>query len=142
MPCSLRVSTNCRWIETEFEEETEAAEDVAFVQVPETREYSVADLEDRVLEDPDNPDTHRALGEALLASGEASRGQEELELALGAYENRDDWDHASDLVSELIRLDPNGVRYHQKRVELAYRGGDRGRLLDDITSSWPMPSCG
>jgi tetratricopeptide (TPR) repeat protein len=114
----------------ELEDEGEADDDMAFIQVPETREYSVADLEDRVLEDPDNPDTHRALGEALLASGESSRGQEELELALGAYENRDDWDHASDLVNELIRLDPNGVRYHQKRVELAYRGGDRGRLLD------------
>jgi tetratricopeptide (TPR) repeat protein len=33
-------------------------------------------------------------------------------------------------VNELIRLDPSGVRYHQKRVELAFRGGDRTRLLD------------
>jgi hypothetical protein len=51
------------------------------------------------------------------------------ELALSAYENREDWDHASDLVTELIRLDPSGVRYHRS-VELAFRGGDRTRLLD------------
>ncbi len=115
-------------------EDVEAAEEaeaeVAFLEIPEARQLTVAELEDRVLEDPDNPDTHRALGEALLAAGESLRGQEELELALSAYENLEDWDHASDLVNELIRLDPSGVRYHQKRVELAFRGGDRTRLLD------------
>ncbi|HEU5153869.1 MAG TPA: tetratricopeptide repeat protein, partial [Gemmatimonadales bacterium] len=108
----------------------EAGSEVDFIEVPETRELTVAELEDQVLEDPDNPDTHRALGEALLAAGEFPRGQEELELALSSYEYREDWDHASDLVNELIRLDPSGVRYHQKRVELAFRGGDRSRLLD------------
>jgi len=108
----------------------ETGSEVDFLEVPEARQLTVDELEDQVLEDPDNPDTHRALGEALLAAGESSRGQEELELALSAYENREDWDHASDLVSELIRLDPSGVRYHQKRVELAFRGGDRTRLLD------------
>jgi tetratricopeptide (TPR) repeat protein len=106
------------------------ASEVTFIQVTGTNEPSVGELEDRVLEDPDSPEPHRALGEALLASGEAQRGQEELELALAAYENREDWDRASDLVNELILLDPNGVRYHQKRVELAFRGGDRGRLLE------------
>jgi tetratricopeptide (TPR) repeat protein len=110
--------------EPEPEAEVEAAVPVAEIYQP-----TVADLEDRVLEDPDSPEPHRALGEALLAEGEAMRGQEELELALSAYENREDWDHASSLVNELIRLDPNGVRYHQKRVELAFRGGDRARLL-------------
>jgi tetratricopeptide (TPR) repeat protein len=108
----------------------ETGAEVAFLEIPEARQLTVAELEDQVLEDPDNPDTHRALGEALLAEGESPRGQEELELALSAYENREDWDHASDLVNELIRLDPSGVRYHQKRVELAFRGGDRSRLLD------------
>jgi tetratricopeptide (TPR) repeat protein len=108
----------------------ETGSEVDFLEVPEARQLTVGELEDQVLEDPDNPDTHRALGEALLASGESPRGQEELELALSAYENREDWDHASDLVNELIRLDPSGVRYHQKRVELAFRGGDRTRLLD------------
>ena len=92
-------------------------------------EPSITDLEDRVLEDPDDPEAHRALGEALLAR-RAARGQEELELALAGYESREDWHHASDLVNELIRLDPNGVRYHQKRVEIAFRSGDRARLIE------------
>jgi tetratricopeptide (TPR) repeat protein len=91
---------------------------------------SIADLEDRVLEDPDDPEGHRALGEALLATGEQLRGQEELELALAGYEGREDWQRAGDLVNELIRLDPNGVRYHQKRVEIGFRSGDRSRLIE------------
>jgi tetratricopeptide (TPR) repeat protein len=91
---------------------------------------SISDLEDRVLDDPDDPETHRALGEALLADGDQIRGQEELELALAGYEQREDWQHAGDLINELIRLDPNGVRYHQKRVEIGFRSGDRSRLID------------
>jgi tetratricopeptide (TPR) repeat protein len=91
---------------------------------------SISELEDRVLDDPDDPEAHRALGEALLAEGDQFRGQEELELALAGYETREDWLHASDLINELIRLDPNGVRYHQKRVEIGFRSGDRSRLID------------
>ncbi|HWA16389.1 MAG TPA: tetratricopeptide repeat protein [Gemmatimonadales bacterium] len=91
---------------------------------------SISELEDRVLEDPDDPEAHRALGEALLAEGDQIRGQEELELALAGYEQREDWQHAGDLINELIRLDPNGVRYHQKRVEIGFRSGDRSRLID------------
>jgi tetratricopeptide (TPR) repeat protein len=105
-------------------------EPVTFLDVGAPTELSIADLEDRVLEDPDDPEAHRALGEALLASGEQLRGQEELELALAGYEGREDWHRASDLVNELIRLDPNGVRYHQKRVEIGFRSGDRGRLIE------------
>jgi tetratricopeptide (TPR) repeat protein len=91
---------------------------------------SISFLEDRVLDDPDDPEAHRALGEALLAEGDQFRGQEELELALAGYETREDWQHAGDLINELIRLDPNGVRYHQKRVEIGFRSGDRSRLID------------
>lgn len=91
---------------------------------------SIEELEDRILDDPDNPETHRALGEALLAAGDTVRGIDELDLALLGYENRDDWEHALDLISELIRVDPVSVRYYQKRVEVAYRTGDKGRLID------------
>ena len=103
---------------------------VTFIDVGAPAGPSIAELEDRVLEDPDEPEAHRALGEALLATGEQLRGQEELELALAGYEGREDWQRASDLVNELIRLDPNGVRYHQKRVEIGFRSGDRGRLIE------------
>ncbi|MEP6473039.1 MAG: tetratricopeptide repeat protein, partial [Gemmatimonadota bacterium] len=90
---------------------------------------TLADLEGRVFDDPDNPEHHRALGEALLASGEAERGLEELDLALSSYEAQEDWERATDMVGELTRLEPSAVRHYQKRVELAYRVGDRGRLI-------------
>jgi len=91
---------------------------------------TIADLEDRILDDPDDPWAHRALGEALIADGQAGRGLEELELALQGYEGEEDWGHASDVVGELVRLDPNCIAYYQKGVELAFRIQDLGRLLD------------
>lgn len=103
---------------------------VTFLDAPDPELPSIEELEDRVLDDPDDPEAHRILGEALLATGETLRGQEELELALAGYEGREDWGRASDLIQELIRLDPNGVRYHQKLVEIAFRSGDRARLID------------
>ncbi len=103
---------------------------VGFLEDADPGTPSIADLEDRVLDDPDDPEAHRTLGEALVATGEQLRGQEELELALAGYEGREEWQRASDLVNELIRLDPNGVRYHQKRVEIGFRSGDRSRLID------------
>ncbi len=106
------------------------AASVTFLDVDAPDEPSITDLEDRVLDDPEDPEAHRALGEALIAVGEQLRGQEELELALAGYETREDWPHAGDLIQELIRLDPNGVRYHQKRVEISFRGGDRSRLIE------------
>ncbi|HTO72344.1 MAG TPA: tetratricopeptide repeat protein [Gemmatimonadales bacterium] len=90
---------------------------------------SLTDLEALVFDDPDNPDHHRALGEALLAAGEAERGLEELDLALSSFELQEDWERANDMVDELIRLEPSAVRHYQKRVELAFRTGDRSRLI-------------
>jgi tetratricopeptide (TPR) repeat protein len=104
--------------------------EVTFLDPSAPVQLTITELEDRVLDDPDDPEAHRALGEALLAAGEQLRGQEELELALAGYEGREDWPHASDLINELIRLDPNGVRYHQKRVEIGFRSGDRSRLIE------------
>jgi len=106
------------------------ADGIGFVDLGGPATPSITELEDRVLEDPDDPEAHRTLGEALLADGEQLRGQEELELALAGYETREDWQRADDLIHELIRLDPNGVRYHQKRVEIGFRSGDRSRLID------------
>ncbi|MEP6572130.1 MAG: tetratricopeptide repeat protein [Gemmatimonadota bacterium] len=103
---------------------------VPFLEVAEPLQPSITELEDLVFDDPDNPESHRALGEALLAAGEKERGADELDLALVAYEGLEDWMHALDLVNELIRLEPNGIRYHQKRVELAYRTADKGRLIE------------
>src|SRR5690606_28502694 len=91
---------------------------------------SMDDLADRVLEHPESAEAHRALGEALLAAGERDRGREELELALERHEADSDWVRAGDVPTELIRLDPTSIRPYQKRVELGFRMGDRGRLLE------------
>ncbi|MEP7327044.1 MAG: tetratricopeptide repeat protein [Gemmatimonadota bacterium] len=103
---------------------------LAFLQVEEPVQPTIEELEDRILDDPDNPESHRALGEALLATGDSVRGIDELDLALLGYENREDWEHALDLIHELIRVDPSSVRYYQKRVEVAYRTGEKDRLID------------
>ncbi|HEX5819971.1 MAG TPA: tetratricopeptide repeat protein [Gemmatimonadales bacterium] len=90
---------------------------------------SVEALEELVLEDPDDPEHHRELGEALLLQGETSRASDEFELALAGYESAGDQERAEALVALLITLQPEDVRYYQRRVEYAYRSGDRDSLL-------------
>lgn len=91
---------------------------------------TLADLEERVLDDPENPDVHVDMAEGLLSAGEDARVSEELELALAGYEDREDWVRAAEMADRLVELTPDSVTYHQKRVELAYRAGDRGPLLE------------
>ncbi|MEP7226139.1 MAG: tetratricopeptide repeat protein [Gemmatimonadales bacterium] len=91
---------------------------------------TLADLEERILDDPENPDVHLAMAQGLLAAGDDGRVSEELELALAGYEDREDWVRAAEMADRLVELTPDSVAYHQKRVELAYRAGDRGPLLE------------
>jgi len=100
------------------------------IQAEDLGELTIADLEERVLDDPENPDVHLDMAEGLLAAGEDSRVAEELELALAGYEDREDWARAAEMADRLVQLTPDSVSYHQKRVELAYRAGDRGPLLE------------
>jgi tetratricopeptide (TPR) repeat protein len=90
---------------------------------------AVEELESRVLDDPENPTLHHELGNALLATTDAARGMEELELALQEYERREEWREAARVADRLVGVAPDVIRYHQKRVELAYRTGDRAPLL-------------
>jgi tetratricopeptide (TPR) repeat protein len=91
---------------------------------------TLADLEDQVLDDPENPDVHLALAEKLLSMGETDRVTEELELALAGFEDRQDWARAAQMADRLVKLAPDSIAHHQKRVELAYRTGDRTPLLE------------
>ena len=91
---------------------------------------TIAELEDRVLDDPENPDVHLAMANGLVAAGETGRVAEELELALAGFEDREDWVRAAQMADRLVELVPDSVAYHQKRVELAYRAGDRGPLIE------------
>ncbi len=90
----------------------------------------VATLEAQVAGDPDDAQLHQSLGEALLETGARERGLEELDLALQLWEGQNEWSFAEDLTDEILRLDPNSVRHHQKRVEFAFRRSDKGRLVD------------
>jgi tetratricopeptide (TPR) repeat protein len=114
-------------------EETPPAPDLPMIAVT-TPGTSVADLEGQVLDNPDDPELHRQLAEAVLAEGDEPRALEELELGLAAHEAREEWDGATRLVNRLITIAPDVIRYHQKLVELAYRRGDRAPLIEAYLS--------
>ena len=105
-------------------------EGLPLVREEEATAPTLAELEDRVLDDPENPDVHLAMAEGLVAANETARVSEELELALAGYEDREDWARAAEMADRLVELSPDSVGHHQKRVELAYRAGDRGPLLE------------
>ena len=90
----------------------------------------IEELESQVADNPDDPEAHQALGEALIEQGDRDRGIEELDLATTGYENAGNLSHARDLVDEVLRLDPNSVRHRQKAVEYAFKGGDKAKLID------------
>ena len=90
---------------------------------------SVEQLEELVLENPDDPVPHQDLGEALLLQGQTGRATDEFELALAGYESLGQQERAETLLALLITLQPDDVRYYQRRVEYAYRSGDRDSLL-------------
>jgi tetratricopeptide (TPR) repeat protein len=95
---------------------------------------SVSELQDAILDNPDDPALHRRLAEALAAGGEDERALEELELALDAYERGADYLAAAGVADLLVVLAPDVIRHHQKRVELAFRGGEREPLLEAYLS--------
>ena len=90
----------------------------------------VVDLEDRIADDPANPDLHRELADHLLLAGDLARAAEELRLSLQAYESAEDWNGASGVADRLVALEPDAIHHHQKRVELAFRTGERAPLLE------------
>jgi tetratricopeptide (TPR) repeat protein len=139
MMMSLPDSEPTSGLEPELEDAVDLAPDIgadALGQVapPARTNASVlddlADLENRVLDDPENPDLHLVLADKLMAMKETDRVGEELELALAGYEDRQDWTRAAQMVDRLVQLSPDSITHHQKRVELAYRMGDRAPLIE------------
>jgi tetratricopeptide (TPR) repeat protein len=111
--------------ETEVEEAPPVVPEPVVAAAP-----NLSALESAVADDPDDPDRHVSLGEALLETGQRDRGLEELDIALKLFEGRNEWIRATGMADEIVRLEPNSVRHHQKRVELAYRSGEKPRLTD------------
>jgi tetratricopeptide (TPR) repeat protein len=105
---------------------------VVFDDLPEDTATAptIEELEERVADNPDDPELHQALGEALVEIGERDRGVEELDIATAGFEAADNLPHAQGLVDEILRLDPNSVRHRQKQVEFAFKAGDKARLIE------------
>jgi len=123
----------------EVEEEIAAVLDSAFaaaaaVAVPESVEAppppDLAQLEILLADDPDNAELHCSLAETLLEAGDRERALEEFDIALKIEEQAQEWDQADRVVGEILRVDPNSVRHHQKRVELAFQQGSKRALAD------------
>ncbi len=112
--------------------ESAVAQSMEFVDLGnvEAEAPAAEDLETRLKRNPQDWEAHRLLGEALIEKGEREKGLAELDAALDGFDQADDLHGASSLVDEILRLEPNSVRHQQKRVELAYRQGDRDRLVD------------
>jgi tetratricopeptide (TPR) repeat protein len=70
----------------------------------------------------------RQLAEALLDDGDREAGLRELEASMIGLERAQDLEGARSMADVIIRLNPNSVRHHQKRVEYAFRTNDRARL--------------
>ena len=79
-------------------------------------------------------DLHRQLAEALLERGDRAGGITELEATMFGYEREGNLAAASRSANELIRVEPDSVRYHQKRVEYAVRANDKPQLVDAYLS--------
>ena len=92
-------------------------------------ELQIPELEDRIIDDPESGELHRALADRLVREADLGRAVEEYLLAIGAFEHHDAWMPALDAVDALLEVEPDAIRHQQKRVELAYRSGDRDRLL-------------
>src|SRR5207302_10223305 len=90
----------------------------------------IEELESCVADNPDDPEAHQALGEALIEQGGRERGIEELDIATAGYETAGNLSQARHLVGEVLRLDPNSVRQRQKAVEFEFKAGDKPKLID------------
>jgi len=93
-------------------------------------ERTVGTLHASVETDPDNWSLRRELAEAMLESGDREGGIRELEAAMLGAERANELDLASSLAEEIARLAPETVRFHQKRVEYAFRTNDKLRLIE------------
>ena len=79
---------------------------------------------------PEDHALRREYAEALLDRGDRELGLEELQSALDGFEQSGDVATARSVVNELLRLQPESVRLHRKRVELTARANDTPGLVE------------
>ena len=93
-------------------------------------EHSVELLKALVAEVPGDHYKRQQLAEAMLESGDREGGLRELETAMIGFERADELASAASVADEIVRLNPQSIRHHQKRVEYAFRTNERGRLIE------------
>jgi tetratricopeptide (TPR) repeat protein len=91
---------------------------------------SVDKLRQQATANPANWAIRRQYAEALLEDGDREAGIQELEVVMLGLERGSDLRGAQSVADEIIRLNPNSVKHHQKRVEYAFRAADKPRLAD------------
>lgn len=91
---------------------------------------SAEGLASAVASSPEDWGLRRQYGEALLDDGRRAEGLAELELAMVGWDKANDVESARSVADEIVRLNPNSVRHHQKRVEYCFRANDRTGLVD------------
>jgi tetratricopeptide (TPR) repeat protein len=127
-PATPRMDLGLEGIVNQSEQPASVVFDDLPTESPEA--LTIEELESRVADNPDDPELHQALGEALVEVGERERGVEELDIAVAGFETAGNLAHAQGLVDEILRLDPNSVRHRQKQVEFAFKAGDKARLIE------------
>lgn len=70
----------------------------------------------------------RKQAEAMFEAGDRERGIRELDTVMLGLERARDLSGARAVVEELLRINPNSVRHHQKRVEYAVRADETAAL--------------
>src|SRR4051794_8135897 len=93
-------------------------------------EHSVELLQALVNEQPGDHYKRQQLAEAMLEAGDREGGLRELETAMVGFERADELDSAASIADEIVHLNPESIRHHQKRVEYAFRTNERGRLIE------------
>ena len=90
----------------------------------------IGELRAAVQQEPERWLVHRQLGEALLEAGDREGGLMGLERAMAGFEREGDFRAARAVTDDILRVEPNSVHHHQKRVEYAFRAADRTQLVE------------
>ena len=118
------------WAATEpdLQESAVAVEDLP--EADASLDSRIAALRSRLEADPGDAELHRELGELLIENGAREEGLEQLEAAIWEFERVGAFGRAHAMANEILHVDPDAVRFHQKRVEFAFRTGEKARLVD------------
>jgi tetratricopeptide (TPR) repeat protein len=108
----------------------EPAEEPLAAEAVVTPADRVVELESRLGAEGQRPELLVELAEALLETGNDDKATHCLSQALDAFERQGQYREAERVIDELLRLDVNSMLAYQKRVELAFRAGDRGALIE------------